>query len=173
MDYDNAPDPYELARIAAALLGREAAENPKKAAQAALELWIASDSEILNAMQRSEDEARATTIFRLSLDESGKSEAMEWMNTNLRGKFAKNKFDDFKQFKTAWCKFNPSDKARFKKKGKKGDPHGITLPVTTDLDTLMVFRDTLETHREDILGDDAERNRNKRKAPKVAQNPSN
>lgn len=86
------PTPYELASIAATLLGREKALEPVDAITQAFALWSASTSELhrqqqrleleeLERQKREQPEDEREIVIR---DENGRSPAMDWANREAK-----------------------------------------------------------------------------------------
>ena len=117
------PTPYELASIAATLLGREKASDPGDATTQAFALWCASTSELerqrrlleleeLERLKREQPEDEREILIR---DEDGKSPAMEWLNEHAEHPRDKN-FKSERQFWSAWKAYDPKSKAALAEK---------------------------------------------------------
>ena len=124
MSRGDLPSQYELARLAAAVSGAEAATNSKQAVQKALALWRAATEELLNEHARREaEELKCSEKCQppeepserqiLVKTKEGTSPAMQWINEHA--KYPRDKFKTTRLFWKAWVEFEPADADRFQK----------------------------------------------------------
>ena len=110
MSANRLPTPYELASIAATLLGRERASDPVDATIQAFALWCAATSE-LERRKREQPEDEREILIR---DEDGKSPAREWVNGNPD--YPRENFKSERQFWNALKAHDPNWKTALAEK---------------------------------------------------------
>ncbi len=122
MSANHLPTPYELASIAATLLGREKASDPVDATTQAFALWRASTSELerqqrrleseeLERRKREQPEEEREILIR---DEDGRSPAMDWVNGNAD--YPRENFKSERQFWNALKAHDPNWKTALAEK---------------------------------------------------------